>query len=113
MRKYGFIALWKHNDAWYTQDPEKKSKFIDRVNEINREAREKGIQMSSVYDCSWSSEWRYFSFWECESLDLIVETIEKLEECGDVNFYNLQQHYIGKEVRDLDHIDIFNPTMFD
>jgi hypothetical protein len=37
-RKYGFIALWKHSDAWYAADPEEKKKLIDKVNEINREA---------------------------------------------------------------------------
>ena len=69
--------------------------------------------MSSVYDCSWSSEWRYFSFWECPSIEVLEETIEKLEECGDINVYNIQHHYIGREVPDNDQIDIYNPKMFD
>jgi|GEM_PF-821279 len=112
MRKYGFIAFWKHNTQWYTEDPEKKQRFIDRVNEINREAIAKGVVMSSVYDCSWSSEWRYFSFWECPSIEVLEETIEKLEECGDINVYNIQHHYIGREVRDNDQIDIYNPDLF-
>lgn len=113
MRKYGFIALWKHSDLWYTGDPEKKEKMIQRVNEINREAIEKGVVMSSVYDCSWSSEWHYFTFWECPNLEVLEEAMEELEKCGDVNAYNIQHHFVGREVRNLEQIDLFDPKMLE
>lgn len=109
-RKYGFIALWKHSDNWYTEDPETKKRFIDRVNEINREAQEKGVVMSSVYDCTWSSEYHYFSFWECPNIEVLQEAMEKLVACGDVNFYNIQRHIVGREVRDNANIDGYNPN---
>jgi hypothetical protein len=107
--KYGFVALWKHSDTWYAAGPEEKKRLTDRVNEINREAQKKGIVMSSVYDCAWSSEWHYFSFWECPDLEVLEETIEKLEECGDINVYNIQHHYAGKAVPDNMLIDRFKP----
>lgn len=111
-RKYGFVSFWKHNDKWYTASEEEKQMLIDRVNEISREASAAGVEMSSVYDCSWSSEWRYFSFWQCPDIKVLLETMEKLQECGDINLYNLQHHYVGVEVRDNDRIDIYDPHYF-
>lgn len=110
-RKYGFVAFWKHNEKWYTASEIEKQMLIDRVNEISREAIEKGVEMSSVFDCSWSSEWRYFTFWQCPSIELLVEIIEKLEECGDINLFNVQHHYVGIEVRDNENIDIYDPKL--
>ncbi len=108
-RKYGFIALWKHADPWYAMGSEDRKKFIDKVNEINREAQEKGVWMSDVYDCSWSSEYRFFSFWESPTIEIIQETLEKLVACGDVNYYNIQRHFIGRAVPDSMNIDAYDP----
>jgi len=61
---------------------------------------EKGVKMHGVYDCCWSTEWKYFTFWEVPNLELLEEVMEELSEIGDINMYNAQRHFVGRKVRD-------------
>lgn len=96
-RPYGFIAFWKATDAWYSATDEVKDAFMKDLIKINMEAKEKGVVTYGNFDCSWSCEWRYFTFWMCEELEVLQETMEKLVEIGDINHFNIQHHYIGRK----------------
>ena len=56
----------------------------------------KGVQTFGNFDCSWSCEWRYFTFWLCPNIELLEETMRKLTEIGDINLFNVQHHYVGR-----------------
>ncbi|NLJ41917.1 MAG: hypothetical protein GX352_09995 [Clostridiales bacterium] len=95
---YGFVAFWKSSDTWYSISEEERQEFLKEIKEIMDEAAEKGIESSGTFSCSWSSEWKYFTFWLCPNIDLLQETIAKLEKIGDINKFNIQHHYVGRQV---------------
>lgn len=94
----GFIAFWKATDTWFQTKEEEKEQFLKVVGEIFKEAKSQGVQMYGIYDCSWSSEWRYFTFWECPNLEILEETMRKLAGIGDINMYNEQRHFVGRRL---------------
>ena len=94
----GFVAFWKASDSWFSETEENKDKFIASLDSIFDEARDKGIIMHGIHDCSWSSEWRYFTYWTSPSVELLEDICRKLVEIGDINHYNIQHHYVGRLV---------------
>jgi hypothetical protein len=96
----GFVAFWKASDVWFTENENTKKKFTDDMNAIFKEAQSKGVVMHGSYDCSWSSEWRYFTFWECPNIEILEETCKKLQAIGDINKYNIQHHYVGRLIEE-------------
>ena len=97
---YGFVAFWKATDSWFAAEESVKKDFMDKLSAIMEGARSKGVETFGNFDCSWSCEWRYFTFWICPDLKILEETMEKLVEIGDINFYNEQHHYIGRRTKD-------------
>lgn len=95
-RPLGFFAVWKATDMWFRATDEEKKQFMDKITRIFDEAKAKGVKMYGTYDCSWSSEWRYFTFWQCPSLEVLEATMRKLAEIGDINMYNEQRHFVGR-----------------
>lgn len=95
-RPFGFVAFWKATDSWFSADEQTKKEFMESINAIMEEAHSKGIQTFGNFDCSWSCEWRYFTFWLCPNLEVLEETMAKLVEIGDINLFNIQHHYIGR-----------------
>ncbi|HEX7713450.1 MAG TPA: DUF6616 family protein [Bacillota bacterium] len=95
-RPLGFFAAWKATDTWFRTSEKEKAQFMKEIEKIFNVAKEKGVKMHGVYDCSWSSEWRYFTFWECPNLEILEETMGKLAAIGDINMYNEQRHFIGR-----------------
>ena len=95
----GFIAFWKHTDTWYAESEAKKAEFQKELEGIFEEYKDKGIKMYGEFDCCWSSEWRYFTFWEVPNLELLEELMAKLAEIGDINMYHSQHHYVGRKVK--------------
>jgi hypothetical protein len=96
----GFVAFWKATDTWFTEKEENKEKFMADLEEIFQSARDKGVVMNGIFDCSWSSEWRYFTFWECPSIEVLEETCKQLTIIGDINKYNIQRHFVGRRVEE-------------
>ena len=96
----GFFAMWKATDAWFQEEPARKEEFMKRLQVIFEDAKAKGVKMYGVYDCCWSSEWRYFTFWECPSLDVLEETMARLAEMGDIYQYNIHHLFIGRRLPD-------------
>lgn len=92
----GFVAFWKATDSWFKADDVTKQEFMTKLQAINEEARAKGVQTFGNFDCSWSCEWRYFTFWLCPNLEVLEQTMKKLVEIGDINLFNEQHHYIGR-----------------
>lgn len=99
-RPLGFVAFWKATDAWFAATEEEKAIFMEELQAVNQEAQAKGVVMHGSYDCSWSCEWRYFTFWTCPTLEILEETMEKLLKIGDINLYNVQHHYVGRLTAD-------------
>jgi len=96
----GFIAFWKASDTWFTEKLENKEKFMQDLDVIFQEARDCGVKMHGIFDCSWSSEWRYFTFWECPNIEVLEDTCKKLTFIGDINKYNIQRHFVGRKVEE-------------
>lgn len=96
----GFVAFWKATEAWFTADEKTKKDFMEKLQAINEEAKRKGVQTFGNFDCSWSCEWRYFTFWLCPNLEVLEETMAKLVEIGDINLFNEQHHYVGRQTAD-------------
>ncbi|RHW32840.1 hypothetical protein D1B31_21075 [Neobacillus notoginsengisoli] len=98
-REVGFVAFWKATDSWFNATEQERADFMDKIEIIFKEAEAKGIKRSGIYDCSWSSEWRYFTFWTAPNTYVIEEVMEKLLDIGDINHYNIQHHYIGRKIK--------------
>ena len=96
-RELGFVAFWKATDSWFSASIEDKAVFMEKLDKIFEKARKQGVVMHGPYDCSWSCEWRYFSFWQCPTLSILEETMAELVEMGDINLYNAQHHYVGRK----------------
>ncbi len=96
-RELGFVAFWKATDSWFGAGKDEKAVFMEKLDAIFAGARAKGVVMHGPYDCSWSCEWRYFSFWQCPNLAVLEETMAALAEMGDINLYNAQHHYVGRK----------------
>ncbi len=96
-RELGFVAFWKATDSWFNASESDKSDFMQKLEKIFDKARAQGVVMHGPYDCSWSCEWRYFSFWQCPTLAILEETMAELAEIGDINLYNAQHHYVGRK----------------
>lgn len=94
--EYGFVAFWKATDSWFEADEDTRRHFMIQIQEVMDEARQKGIQTFGNYDCCWSSEWRYFTFWLCPDIELLEKTMKQLVEIGDINHFNIQHHYVGR-----------------
>lgn len=94
-KPYGFVAFWKSSDLWYDFVGEEREAYFEKIRQIQEEAKAKGVRMYGNFDCSWSSEWRYFTFWTCPDIAVLEETMAKLEAIGDVNRFNIQHHYVG------------------
>lgn len=92
----GFVAFWKATDAWFNVDKKVKEEFMLKLKEVMEEAKSKGIKTFGNFDCSWSSQWRYFTFWTCPNIELLEETMKKLVDIGDINLFNEQHHYVGR-----------------
>ena len=96
----GFIAFWKASDTWFTEKQENKEAFMHDLDAIFQEARIRGVKMHGIFDCSWSSEWRYFTFWECPNIEVLEDTCKRLTVIGDINKYNIQRHFVGRKVEE-------------
>lgn len=97
----GFIAFWKATDTWFQAGEKEKERFLEAIDEIFKNAKAQGVTMHGIYDCSWSSEWRYFTFWECPDLETLEETMRKLASIGDINMYNEQRHFVGRRLKEV------------
>ena len=96
----GFVAFWKATDLWFTEQEKNKKLFMKQLEDVFAKAKQNGVVMHGVYDCSWSSEWRYFTFWQCPDLDTLEEICQALVAIGDINKYNVQRHFVGRAVED-------------
>lgn len=96
-REVGFIAFWKATDLWFQASEEEKKDFMDKLEKVFAKAESKGVKRHGIYDCSWSSEWRYFTYWTAPNTHVIEEAMEELVEVGDINKYNIQHHFIGRK----------------
>ncbi len=96
-QRVGFVAFWKSTDSWYESSSEDRKVFNEKIEKIFEKAEANGIERHGFYDCSWSTEWRYFTFWTAPNTQVIEEACIELEAMGDVNFYNSQYHIVGRQ----------------
>jgi predicted peroxiredoxin len=94
----GFVAMWKSTDTWFNASEEEKKEFMRKLDDAFERARKAGIKMYGTYDCCWSTEWRYFSFWEAPDIETLEKVMKELCEIGDINMYHSQRHFVGRKV---------------
>lgn len=93
-RPLGFFALWRQTDAYYNADPESWTRSDRAVREAFAYARGQGVHILGRYDCRWSTEWDYFTFWRVPSFEVLEAAMDRLEPAGDFWFAD-SRHIIG------------------
>lgn len=93
-RQLGFFAMWRRTDTFYNVDEETWKASDKAVREAFGFARNAGARMLGRYDCRWSTEWEYFTFWQVPSLEVLEATMERLEPAGDFRFAE-SRHFVG------------------
>ncbi|HBY93136.1 MAG: hypothetical protein M5U01_35245 [Ardenticatenaceae bacterium] len=90
----GFFAIWRRKDSYYRANPETWTTLDRAVHDVFDIARARGVRMLGRYDCRWSTDWEYFTFWLVPDLERLEGIIDKLERAGDF-FFADSRHVIG------------------
>jgi hypothetical protein len=93
----GFVAIWHNKPAEFRADPLLEKTIREGIQDSFENARNRGIHMFGLYGCRWSSDQKYFSFWNCPSYSVLEATIDDLEKVGDF-VYASSEHIIGVRV---------------
>ncbi len=91
-RPIGFFAMWRRTDAYYNAGKDAWDLSDKGVRDAFEYARVNGVRMLGRYDCRWSTEWEYFTFWQVPNLEVLEATMEQLESAGD--FWFAESHHI-------------------
>ncbi|MGB6681381.1 MAG: hypothetical protein WBF08_08700, partial [Candidatus Bathyarchaeia archaeon] len=89
-----FIALWKRTNSFYLAQPNEISKSSQAVTEVFDNARQLGVLTFGRFECRWSSQWNYFTFWLAPNFEVLESVFEDLERVGDF-YYADPKHGIG------------------
>ncbi len=90
----GLFAVWRQTDGCYRAGPEGWSESDRAVRSVFNDARAQGVRMFGRYDCRWSTQWDYFTFWLVPSLETLEGIMDQLEPVGDFKFAD-SRHIIG------------------
>ncbi len=90
----GFFAIWRRTDSHYRANPEDRLASSKGVQEAFAHAQRAGTRMLGLYDCLWSTEWQYFTFWLLPSFGVLESTMDELEQAGDFWFAS-SRHLVG------------------
>ncbi len=93
-RPIGFFAMWRKTDAYYNKSQQEWDSSDRAIRQVFDMARSKGVRMLGRYDCRWSTEWEYFTFWQVPSIEILDEVMDRLESAGDFMFAE-SRHLIG------------------
>ena len=103
----GFFALWRQTDTYYRASSEEWTVSNRAIRTIFNDARDQGVRMLGRYNCRWSTQWDYFTFWMVPSLETLEGIMDRLEPAGDFKFAdsrhiigNLEQHFrFGRQLQ--------------
>lgn len=90
----GFFAIWRRKDDYYRASPEEWESSDRAVRQVFNHARTLGVHMLGRYDCRWSTNWDYFTFWQVPSFQVLQSVISQLEQAPDFKFAD-SRHVIG------------------
>lgn len=91
----GFFALWRQTETYYRASQEEWVTSDRAVRDVFNEAHALGVRMLGRYDCRWSSQWEYFTFWMAPNLETMEKLMDHLEPAGDFKFAD-SRHVIGQ-----------------
>ncbi len=95
----GFMAIWHNKPSEFRADPAHENEIRQGIQASFENARIRGIQMFGLYGCRWSSNQKYFSFWNCPSFSALETTVDELEQAGDFVYAN-SEHILGIRVEE-------------
>lgn len=91
---FGFFAIWRLTDSTYRAPSGEWEQSDSEIHEIFEFARSRGVRMLGRYNCRWSTEWDFFTFWQVPTFELLEEISSRLEPAGDF-MYADSRHVIG------------------
>jgi hypothetical protein len=94
-QSFGFLAMWRRTEAYHHSNNREREAFEGALSQSLTIARSRGIRMLGNYDCRWSTEWEYFTFWQAPNLKVMEETMENLESCRTFLYFD-SRHVIGR-----------------
>lgn len=89
---FAFVAFWRRSPAFFSASAEERKAHQIKIHAAFDFGREQGIQMLGMYDCRWSSNWDYFTYWASPNFRAIEDTILRLETAGD--FLLSESHHV-------------------
>lgn len=90
----GFFAIWRQTDSFYHAGSGVWTASDQAVRGVFDQARKRGVCMLGRYDCRWSTQWEYFTFWLAPDLETMEAIMDELEAVGDFWFAD-SWHIIG------------------
>lgn len=90
----GFFALWKNKDDEYRATEEDEKLTCDQIGQAFANGSARGIKVMGLFNCRWSTDRQYFTFWAAPSLEAVEATIADLERAGDFKFAD-SEHVLG------------------
>ena len=91
---FAFFAMWRRTETFFNSGGEKRGGIQNKIYEAFNYGREQGIRMLGIYDCRWSTNWEYFTYWASPTFQVLQDTIDRLEEAGDF-WLSESRHLIG------------------
>ena len=90
----GFAACWTNAPCEYSASEADERETTERIQAAFARGAARGIRTYGLYNCRWSSEWHYLTFWTGPDMMAITQTIADLERAGDFKFSD-SEHLVG------------------
>jgi hypothetical protein len=90
----GFFAIWRQTESYYRASSAAWTASNRAVREVFGQARAAGVRMLGRYDCRWSTQWDFFTFWLMPDFNLLEGIMDQLEPAGDFWFAD-SRHVVG------------------
>jgi hypothetical protein len=91
---YAFFAAWRRTEAFFNTSANNRGNIQKNIYRVFDYGRRRGICMLGVFDCRWSTNWDYFTYWASPNFQVLQETIDRLEDAGDF-WISESRHLLG------------------
>ena len=96
-RDWGFMALWRWNDAWQQATPAERAEYDIECDVAFAADLEAGINIAGRHRLDWATEWHHLGLWESPSFEAVDKAMHHHERVADFKF-TTSRHYIGRRV---------------
>jgi hypothetical protein len=96
-RDWGFVALWKWNDAWQRASKAQRAEYDIECDVAFAADLGAGINIAGRHRLDWASPWHHLGVWESPTYAAIDTAMCEHERVADFKF-TTSRHYIGRRV---------------